>query len=72
MEEVFHPRSERNLALAEYLARKQGAAEDVSTYISAKHALWLASLNGSPEQDIDSYIEEATAGLYCVPVKRNV
>ena len=31
VEEVFHPRSERNLARAEFLARKQGAAENVST-----------------------------------------
>ena len=70
--EVFHPQSERNLAKSEFVARKQAADEDVSSYFSAKLALFRAAAGEDFERDFYLLKEEMVAGLYSGPIKRAV
>ena len=70
--EVFHPQSERNLARAEFLARKQAAEEDVAAYFSVKTSLFRVAVAGNEEQEFPLLLEETVAGLYATPIKRAV
>ena len=70
--EVFHPQSERNLAKSEFVSRKQAADEDVSSYFSAKLALFRAASGEDFERDFYLLKEEMVAGLYSGPIKRAV
>ena len=72
IEEVFHPRSEVNLARAEFISRKQGAAEDVSAYISHKFALFESATGASASAEFNHLLEETVAGLYSVDIQRKV
>ena len=70
--EVFHPVSERNLARADFLAKKQAAEEDVSAYFSKKVSLFRLAVPGQETAEFPLLREELVAGLYSVPIKRAV
>ena len=70
--EVFHPVSERNLARAEFMSRTQNPDEDVSSYFSAKSALFRIAVQNNTEAEFPLLLEETVAGLYSVPIKRAV
>ena len=68
---IFLPPEESELARSEFKARKQSRREDISTYLSAKIALWQLAYP-EEERSFASLMDETIAGIANRVVKRNL
>ena len=71
MRGVFLPPEESEMSRTEFKIRKQGRKEDVSTYLSAKIALWQMAY-GDEERSFTTLMDETIKGLENRVVKRTL
>ena len=71
MRGIFLPPEESELARTEFKIRKQGRREDISTYLSAKIALWQLAYP-EPERSFSTLLDETIAGIANKIVKRSL
>ena len=71
MRTIFLPPEESELARTEFKVRKQARNEDISSYLSAKIALWQMSYR-EDERSFSTLMDETIAGLANKIVKRNL
>lgn len=70
LKELFEPQAESDLAKTTFKAAKQGAHENISTYVARKEALFKVAWGA--DGPVDVYIDEAIAGMYSNLVQRLV
>ena len=68
---IFNPPEESELARTEFKVRKQGRREDISTYLSAKIALWQLAYPEN-ERSFSNLMDETIAGIANRIVKRRL
>ena len=68
---LFMPAAESQMARQEFIARKQHAQENVSTYLQSKIALFLMAYP-DPEGSLPTLVTETIAGIYNIVVKRQI
>ena len=68
---VFQPPEESEMSRTEFKIRKQGRKEDVSTYLSAKIALWQMAY-ADAERSFTTLMDKTIKGLENRVVKRQL
>ena len=70
LREVFEPASEIHLARETFKMLKQGAKDDVSTYITKKFSLYTIAYPVPAEQSFNVFFNEIVRGMHSQHVKR--